>query len=208
MIQITRPPKGGGQRKFGTAFLLTGIILNTIFRFGNADKLVNDQIVFIVSLAGLILIIVGGYLFYRSGQHKAKQLADEITSDSKPFVLFLRPFKSDVAMGRYIFSQFYFGNFITMEEQLSEVLKPFGDLLAIGKPGESLPKPGAAKIYASDDWKEVVISKMKTSQLVIILAGIGEGLLWELQESFEILNPKKLLILVPMMSKKQMSILL
>ena len=182
--------------------MLTGIILNSIFRFGNADKLVNDKVVLIVSLMGLILIIIGGYLFYRSGQYNAKALADEIVSDSKPYVLYLRPFKSDVTIGKFIFSQFYWGNTITMEEQLFDVLKPFGDLLAIGQPGETLPKPGAAKIYTSNDWKEVVISKIKASQLVVILAGTGEGIIWELQEAFEILNPKKLLILVPTMSKK------
>jgi len=42
----------------------------------------------------------------------------------------------------------------TQEEQLAEVLRPFGDLVAIGRAGEQLPTPGAARIYASDaEWK-------------------------------------------------------
>src|SRR5262245_24831779 len=31
----------------------------------------------------------------------------------------------------------------TDEEELADVLQPFGDLIAIGQPGEDLPKPGA-----------------------------------------------------------------
>src|SRR5207247_1203586 len=39
-------------------------------------------------------------------------------------------------------------------EPLAEVLRPFGDLVAIGRAGEQLPTPGAARIYASDaKWK-------------------------------------------------------
>jgi hypothetical protein len=203
MIPINRTPRKNIQGKLGSALLITGIILFSIFRFGNAGKLVNnDDIVIVVSFIGTILIIIGGFLLYRSRQYKAKALTDKILNEGKPYVLYLRPFKLDSNTRRFIFSQFYFGNTRTMEEQLLEVLKPFGDLLSIGKPEEALPQPGAAKIYASNNWREVVVSKMNESKLVVILAGTGEGIIWELKEAFEILNPKKLLILVPTMSKK------
>ena len=91
----------------------------------------------------------------------------------------------------------------TEEEQLAEVLRPFGDLVAIGQPGEALPKPGAAHIYASDEeWKDVVKGQMEAARLVVIRAGVGENLLWELKQAVEILDSQKLLILVLNMKVK------
>jgi hypothetical protein len=201
MSDAPKPKKNSGQRPLGFALLITGIILNTFTRVPSFDRMIGDDAGTWLSAIGLIFIIIGGYMVYRGGQYAAKALAQEI-DDSTPIVLYLRPFKTDVKMGKYIFTQFYFGGVRTMEEQLAEVLQPFGRLLAIGQPGETLPKPGAAKIYADDDWKKVVIDKMKTSRLVVILAGTGEGLLWELKEAFEVVDPTKILILVPEMRKK------
>jgi hypothetical protein len=91
----------------------------------------------------------------------------------------------------------------TEEEQLADVLRPFGDLVAIGQPGEGLPKPGATRIYASDEeWKEIVKGQMQAARLVIIRAGAGENLLWELKQAVETLNPQKVLILVLNMKAK------
>jgi hypothetical protein len=188
------------QRKVGFVLLLTGIILNTA-GIATTRQLVGDNAMLYLGVIGFVFIIIGGYLVYRGGQYAAKALAREI-DDSTPTVLYLRPFKTDVKMGKFIFMNFYYGGVRTKEEQLAEVLQSFGPLLAIGHPGETLPLPGAAKIYAADDWKKVVMSKMKTSRLVVILAGTGEGLLWELREAFEIVDPRKLLIMIPTMSKK------
>ena len=92
---------------------------------------------------------------------------------------------------------------LTEEEQLREVLQPFGDLVAIGKPGETLPTPGAARLYASDaEWKKVVTGQMQTARLVVIRAGTSGGLVWELKEVVQVVNPKKLLILILKMRKK------
>ena len=188
-------------RPLGFALLITGIILNSFTRVSSFDRLIGDDVSTWMSVIGLVFIIIGGIMVYRGGQYAAKALAGEI-DDSTPIILYLRPFKTDVKMAKYVFTQFYFGGVRTMEEQLAEVLQPFGHLLAIGQPGETLPKPGAAKIYADDDWKKVVIDKMKTSRLVVILAGTGEGLLWELKEAFEVVDPTKILILVTGMRKK------
>jgi hypothetical protein len=128
-------------------------------------------------------------------------VAKRIISDSKPDVLYLRGFGTDppfsaTAMG-------FTSGWLTDEEQLGEVLQPFGDLVAIGKPGETLPTPGAARLYASDaEWKKVVTDQMQTARLVVIRAGTSEGLLWELKQAVQIMNPKKLLILLLKMRKK------
>ena len=97
----------------------------------------------------------------------------------------------------------FMSGWLTEEEQLREVLQPFGDLVAIGKPGETLPTPGAARLYASDaEWKKVVTDQMQTARLVVIRAGTSDGLLWELKQVVQVVNPKKLLILILKMRKK------
>jgi hypothetical protein len=88
-------------------------------------------------------------------------------------------------------------------ERLANALRPLGYLVAVGQPGEGLPKPGAARIYASDDeWKEVVRRQMQAALLVIIRAGVGENLLWEAKEAIETLSPQKVLIFVFSMKAK------
>ncbi len=72
------------------------------------------------------------------------------------------------------------------------MLRPFGDLVAIGQPGEGLTKPGAARIYASDEeWKDAVKRQMQAAQLVVIRAGAGENILWELKKAVETGPPRE-----------------
>jgi hypothetical protein len=155
----------------------------------------------------LLLIFAGAFLFWRGRQYAAKAAAERIITDPNPDVLYLRPFRSDPSIKGYVFSTILqttlTSGMTTQEEQLAEVLRPIGDLVAIGQPGEDLPKPGAARIYASDEeWKEVVKRQMRAARLVIIRAGGGENLLWEMKQAVETLNPQKVLILVLQMKAK------
>ena len=155
-------------------------------------------------LLGVLMCYWGAFLAWRRRQYAAKADAKSIVTDSKPRVLYLRAFRSDASTRRFVFSTaFAVWPSATLEEELAEVLRPFGGLLAVGQPGEGLPKPGAARIYASDEeWKEVVSCQLRAARLVIIRAGVGENLLWEAQQAVEILNPKKVLIFVFRMKAK------
>jgi hypothetical protein len=85
----------------------------------------------------------------------------------------------------------------TEEEQLADVLRPFGDLVAIGQPGERLTKPGAARIYTSDaEWKEIVKQKLGEASLVVIRADLSKHVLWELKQAVATLSPQRVLILI------------
>lgn len=83
------------------------------------------------------------------------------------------------------------------EDQLADVLRPFGDLIAIGRPGERLPTPGAARMYVADtDWQTTILDRMRIAPLVVIRAGVGQGLFWELGQAITTLDPERMLILV------------
>jgi hypothetical protein len=153
------------------------------------------------TLYALALILGGAFLIWRGRQYAAQANAKPIISDTKPHVLYLRAFRSDRSTVKQLYSAFNFWDlllgFQSDEEQLAEVLQPFGRLIAIGRPRESLPTPGAARIYTSDEeWKDVVKRQIQAAQLIVIRAAAGENVLWELTQASKILNPQKLLILV------------
>jgi hypothetical protein len=140
-------------------------------------------------LLGVPVMLVGMFVHFRGRRHVAKLAAPNILSDSKPDVLYLRAFRSDAPN--------IMGGLTTDEEELAAAVRPFGDLVAIGKPGEPLPLPGAARIYASDaEWRDIVTAHMGTAPLVVLRAGVGSGLAWELGESMRVVEPQRLLILV------------
>jgi hypothetical protein len=68
---------------------------------------------------------------------------------------------------------------------------------------EAIHTWGSSVIWVSDaEWRSVVSDQMRSAALVIIRAGHSTGLLWELKQAFESLNPTKLLILALNMNGK------
>ncbi len=180
---------------------LAGIVLRIIppGELGEAD--------FLLTIVLLLLFLIGAFLFFRGRQHADQATAVQIIEDDKADILYLRAFRSDPSIIGQTFKSLLrphlMSGMYTEEEQLREALKPIGDMVAIGQPGESLPKPGAARMYASDDeWKQVVTDQMKAARLVIIRAGSGRGLFWEFQQAVKVVPPEKLLILFFQMKKK------
>jgi len=145
---------------------------------------------------GVFVMIAGIVVHFRGRQHAAKARAEgpeSPLSDSKPDVLYLRSFRADPSSKLKVLQS----GLSTEEEQLADVLRPFGDLIAIGQPGEPLPIPGAARMYVSDsEWKNLVLDRMRSAPLVVIRAGTSAGLLWELGQAVAVLSPKRVLVLV------------
>ncbi len=200
---MTRAFRSGTAAKIiGVTLFVSGVILAVVWNLINYSGMDTRRLGFFIPLSlylPFLLIPGGAFLFWRGRQYGAKADAERIVTDPNPDVLYLRAFRSDPSTKGYVFFTWVrLGwGLATEEEQLADVLRPFGDLVAIGQPGEGLPKPGAARIYASDEeWKEIVKGQMQAARLVIIRAGAGENLLWELKQAVETLNPQKVLILV------------
>ena len=183
------------KAKHGRGFRMIGIFLLIIgFLFGVGSSLLiyvprlkpagaaGNDILALCSVFTIPSLAIGALLYRRSRQYADEAVAKRVISDSRPDVLYLRSFAADISTMGYVFSTLNLmtvaSGWKTDEEQLVEVLQPFGDPLAIGKPGETLPTPGAARIYASDaEWEKLVTDRMQTAQLVVILAGTSGGLL-------------------------------
>jgi hypothetical protein len=151
-------------------------------------------------------------------QHGRKLRTDSVEEllrkDPRPAVLYLRPFAIDSTMKHAPLAPpayvcygpnmgFYAGPQVIMrteEEQMVHVFKSIGPVIAIGKPGDSLPELGAARRYLQpgEDWQGLVKAWMAQAAVVVLHAGTTQGLLWELQTARDTLAPEQLLILLSM----------
>lgn len=195
---------GKALKRVGKFLLTVGVLIVLVFL--TTDIEIDGYLSVIIWLS-VFIIPLGAFLYWRGRQYIASTISKKIISDLKSHVIYLRDFKTDPSTFSFVFSPDISERLIsglrTTEDELREVLMPFGELVAIGRPDEKLPTPGAARLYASDvGWKKVISDQMKSASLVIIRAGSGQGLLWELRQAVQILDPKKLLIFFLNMKKK------
>jgi hypothetical protein len=118
--------------------------------------------------------------------------------DVRAPVVYLRSFQVDkrlsrrpLAIGRVLASR-------TEEEQLVEALRESGPVVALGRPGERLPRLGAQRVYVDDaDWRQQILSWFRRAALVVIHvpAKPTESLTWELEHSLNIVPLDRLVFL-------------
>jgi hypothetical protein len=193
MSEAAPPSSGCALKVCGIGLIVLGGLI-----YGAAGGVDGDNPMVFV---GVIPMILGLFVYFRGRRKAAHARAVGPSSplnDSKPDVLYLRSFRDDTSTtGKILFS-----GFTTDEEQLADALRPFGDLVAIGQPGEALPVPGASRMYATEtEWKDVVLTRMRSATLVVIRAGNSPGLLWEVGQALATLSPAKLVIFVFNLSK-------
>jgi hypothetical protein len=83
----------------------------------------------------------------------------------------------------------------TAETNLVQMIWRHAPVLAIGRPGESTPPPGAVRFYVRQDrWKETVEAIVPLCPLIVWTTGHTEGLRWEIKHLLERLPPRKLLL--------------
>jgi hypothetical protein len=120
-------------------------------------------------------------------------------------VLYLRAFTDDAKLTEVEIAYRGTGNVITVpvprteEEQMRDAVRPFGPLIAVGRPGESLPELGAQRGYLRhDSWQSTVLAMMRAARLVLLSAGLSEGLYWELTQAIANVPPERLVLIIPM----------
>jgi hypothetical protein len=167
--------------------MVVGIMSSFLLSFSGWRIWAESKLLFaILTVLSPILMFSGAFLSWRGRQYAAQARAESIITDAKPHLVYLRAFRSDAKMEP-----------TSEEEGLADLLRSFGELVAIGRPGERLPTPGAARIYTPDEeWKDVVKRQLRATRLVVIRAAAGENVLWELTQATKMVDPQKLLILV------------
>jgi HEAT repeat protein len=205
-----------GQREIGNLVSLVGLSVGFSsilgFLFTNQWLTRSD---FLTNLLGVLfffgMVALGGWL-YQLGRRLRQRTAAELTaSDNRPPILLLRSFPDDRALtvhksGLMAWSGLtaVTGQWVFFEEILARSLSAFGPVIAIGRPGESIPPLGAARTYvpAGADWRDEVRGLLDRCGWAVAVLGATEGLRWEFETVIEAGNPEKLLIVVPPVSSR------
>ncbi len=113
---------------------------------------------------------------------QARSAEDELRrSGGRRPILYLRSFAIDAHAGG--------------EQEVVEVLRRSGPVIAIGRPGEEFPQLGAARFYVDHQhWQAKVADIVRVAQLALWVTGTTEGLKWELSHLVEQLPPERLIL--------------
>ena len=143
-----------------------------------------------------LLFIVGGYCLKRGRRFCAPSADEAMIADSSSPVLYLRSFKADRESARLTGASGH--GIVTEEEELAQALNCLGPFIAVGIPGEELPQLGAARMQLTDTtWRDRVTELMTRSSLVVLRAGDSPGFWWELEQTVRLVEPRRVLLLVP-----------
>ncbi|MFF2141576.1 transferase [Kitasatospora sp. NPDC058190] len=147
-------------------------------------------------LGGLAALALGFLILRRSRAHSARGAAQTLLVDGRRPVLYLRSFDDDEIAAQTDDAADV--NLHSREEQFALALGAVGPVIAVGRPGEPLPRLGAARFYLPlDDWQPTVLRLMEMSQLIVLRLGPGEGLWWEVEQARATQQPGKLILLAP-----------
>jgi len=81
------------------------------------------------------------------------------------------------------------------EESIARYFEKHGPVIAIGKPGEHLASPGAARMYLNDaTWQDAILTELERAQAVVIQPAPSEGVHWELSTVREKVAPTRVLL--------------
>jgi hypothetical protein len=200
----TTPPEPtpGSAKKLawrGYALIAVAVVMVAVVK----DRATRDHPgvwSFVLVIGVLVLAVCIGRLGRRwsmsARKLEATSAAEILEQTSVRPVLYLRAFADDEKVAEAGVAQGFF-QLRTEEEQLARVLDGIGPFVAIGDPKEKLPDLGAARLYVSDEWKEVVIELLARVSLVVMRVATTEAVRWELQQVVSRLSPERIVLVVP-----------
>lgn len=153
----------------------------------------------------LMLSLVGGLAVFGvavlslryTRPRSVRGAARALLADGRQPVLYLRSFADD-DIAAQVDDSASFISLHSREEQFTAALAAVGPVITVGRPGEPLPRLGAARFYLPlDDWQPTVLRLMALSQLCVLRLGLGEGLWWEVQQVRATQAAGRVVLLVP-----------
>lgn len=154
---------------------------------------IGDIVQVVLTIAAVSLIL---RFFWRLVVADAARLLADPTY--RPIV-FLRSFVDDAAT---VTSKRVLDRLVRRRRRLEEIavaaLAPLGTAIAIGQPGERLPRLGAIRAYYGDDeWQAAVLEWMSRAQLIVLIGGPSHWTLWELRRALDRGCAERLLLVLP-----------
>ena len=142
---------------------------------------------------------IGAFCMAAAKRLRARQDLDSQAVDVRAPVLYLRSFLDDRRLARRPFPVGRVVSFQTEEEQFAEAVRYLGPVVALGRPGERLPRLGAQRVYVKDaEWRQQVLSWLSRAALVVVHvpAAPTEGLSWEIEQSLRTVELDRLVFLI------------
>ncbi|MEU3708592.1 transferase [Streptomyces catenulae] len=144
--------------------------------------------------AGLAALGAGVLILRHARPRAVRGAAGALRADGRRPVLYLRSFADDADAAEVDDGAFV--NLHSREEQLAGALGAVGPVITVGRPGEPLPRLGAARFYLPlDDWRPAILQLMELSRLIVLRLGPGDGLWWEVERARATQPPEKLVLL-------------
>ncbi len=184
--------------------LVPTVLLTMLIESPKAEAAMSDSLWAVPAiLGGYVFALLAWRLWRRTQRMEAPDAAEAMAADQRPPILYLRSFADDGAValeeGKDWFSRAKIAALVqptTPEQELAAILSTVGPLIAIGRPGESWPELGAARLYVPDDqWQARVLALMDQAGLVVLRLGNSLGLRWEVEQALDRL-PRQRLVLV------------
>jgi hypothetical protein len=151
-------------------------------------------------LVGPILFgVVGAFGLAMARRMRARLDIANQPADMRAPVIYLRSFHFDKRLARRPLAIGRVVSIYTEEEQLVRVLRDVGPVVAVGRPGERLPRLGAQRVYLEEtDWQQQVLSWFACAALVVIHIPpeLSEGVSWEIEQSLSSVALDRLIFLV------------
>jgi hypothetical protein len=156
-------------------------------------------------VAFIAVILVAHRVAKRVVARRAREL---ITQDPRPPVLLLRAFSDDQnKLGETEGAIGPWRRTITLEEILTGQLTQLGPTIAVGRPGELLPPPGAARLWLDNNaWQNGIHILLEECQYIVMVMGRirgNDGLAWELEQIKHLGLLSKLILIVPAVSERE-----
>lgn len=157
---------------------------------------------------GIFILTLGvsGYLIQVGRRLMTKRAEAVMASDPRPPAVYLRPFHEDSRRTFELPIGFRSGGApvvnpskpVALDKDLARALARIAPLVGAGRPGERLAPLGAARFYVPhDDWKDRIDDLLRRAAVVVLQPADSEGMRWELERALEIVERRRLLILVP-----------
>jgi hypothetical protein len=151
-----------------------------------------------ITVVALALVFLAVSSFGRFRRHLQQASIEAQRRDPRPPIVLLRSFADDA---QTLFPVQGYGlsrTLNTLEHRLEIELRVYGPVVAIGRPGETLPPLGAAREYlAGESWRERVRDLIGQAQLVVVVLGASEGLVFEYELIAALAARQKLLLVIP-----------
>ncbi|MFI0714215.1 transferase [Streptomyces inhibens] len=177
-----------------------GLFAGGAIAAGTAQRKGYDMppLTFMLLLVGGLAGLGAGVLILRyTRPRSARGAAQALLADGRHPVLYLRSFADDDTAAQVDDSGAYV-SIHSREEQLTGALGAIGPVITVGRPGEPLPRLGAARFYLPlDDWQPTVLRLMELSQLIVLRLGLGASLWWEVGQARATQPARKLVLLAP-----------